>query len=80
MSQSEMVNTDQYTLTIPNPDSTFAPPIYTGPAENVHQFLIPGTYKAIIENWTTDRSSDVTVYVKDNSTVLGRFAMVGENA
>lgn len=76
MSQLEMIDTTNYTLTIPNPDDSWAPPIYTGFAEKVHEVLKPGTYSGIIENWATDTQAPVKVYVKIDSTVLGRFVMV----
>lgn len=80
MSQCEMVDTTHFTLTVPNPDDEWTMPIYTGDAERAHEVLVPGPYKGIIENWATDTSSNVEVYVYEHFTRLSRFPLVGEKS
>ncbi len=63
---------DEYWLTIPFPTDTWAMPLYDGPPSKVHEVLMFGRYKAIIENLDTEASTELTVYVFDNSTILGR--------
>lgn len=79
MSQSEMVNTSDLWLTIPNPDNpSFAPPIYEGNGDDVHKYLRVGTYKAVISNMMTGLTADLNVYVGPRSTTFGRYCMGGK--
>jgi hypothetical protein len=67
----------EYVLVVPNPDDSFAMPIYEGSPTRAHEVLNPGRYQAFIEDWATDRQASLTVYVFDNSTVLGRYVFYG---
>ncbi len=68
--------TDEYWLTIPNPDDASLMPIYDGTPREAHRVLRPGRYEGIIENLDRETSGTLTVYVAKNFTVLGRFVLV----
>ncbi|HEY6021709.1 MAG TPA: hypothetical protein VIY48_18125 [Candidatus Paceibacterota bacterium] len=63
----------EYNLVIPDPDRQNVPPIYEGNPAEVHKRLMPGIYKAFIEDWDTDRQAELTVTVTADQTFIGAF-------
>ena len=70
---SRVTATNSIVVTVLDPDNHLNMPLYCGDPTRVHEVLGFGRYKCIIKDWARDVSSYVTVWVFDNSTILGHY-------
>ncbi len=55
-------------VSVPNPDDQFLPPIYEGPANQAHEKITTGQYRALIDDPYTDEPIEVMLHVWTEST------------